>query len=74
MIYHLLTHLNPSSRENLLIAISDLPRLDMGLVESSIDYMSRVRGISQCMHGITMDNIIPIFEIESLDHGRYPGV
>ena len=70
----LLDHLNPSSRENFLIAISDLIRLEMRLVESSIDYMSRLRGISQRMQGITMERIIPLFAISSLDHDRYPGV
>ena len=42
ILYHLLTHLNPSYSENLLLAISDLTRLEMGLGKSSIDYMSRV--------------------------------
>ena len=42
MLSHLLTHLNPSTNENLLLAISDLTRLEMGLDKSSIDYMSRV--------------------------------
>ena len=63
-----LTHLNPSSRKNLLLAISDLTGLDMRLGESSIDYMSRVRGISQCMQGIIMERIIPLFAISSIDH------
>ena len=70
MIYLLLTHLNPSSRENLLLTISDLTRLEMGLGESSIDYMSGVRGIYQCIHGITMERIIHLFDIVSLDHDR----
>ena len=74
MISHLLTHLNPSSSENLLLYISDITRLDMVLGESSIDYMSRVQGISQHMQGITMDNIIPLLTIAGLDHNRYPGV
>ena len=74
MISHLLTHFKTSSRKNLLLAISDLTCLEMGLGESSIEYMSRFRGISQHIHGITMDKIIPLFAIASLDHGRYPGV
>ena len=45
MIYHLLAHLNPSSSENLLLEISDLTCLEMGLGESIIEYMPRVRGI-----------------------------
>ena len=45
----------------------------MRLGESSIDYMLRVRVISQRMHGITMERIIPIFTITSLDHDCYPG-
>ena len=36
--------------------------------------MVRVRRISQIMQGITIDRIIPIFTIASLDHDRYPGV
>ena len=70
----LLTHLNPSSNENLLLAISDLTRLEMRLGESSVDYMSRVRGISQLMQGVTIELIIDLFDIAILDHDRYPGV
>ena len=58
----------------LLLGISDLTCLDMQIGESSINYMSRVRGISQRMHGITMEHIIPLFAIASLDHDRYPCV
>ena len=71
---YLLTHLNPSSNENLLLAISDPTRLEMRLGKLSINYMSRVRGIAQRMHGVTIDRIIPLFAIASLDHERYPGV
>ena len=46
----------------------------MRLGESSINYMSRVRGIAQRMHGVTIDPIIPLFAIASLNHKRYPGV
>ena len=74
MIYSLLTRRNPSSRKNLLLEISDFTRLKMRLGMSSIDYMLRVRGISQRMQGITMECIIPLFSISSLDHDRYPGV
>ena len=74
MLPLLLTHRNPSSSENLLLAISDLTCLKMRLGESSINYMSRVRGISKRMQGITIERIIPIFSIASLDHERYPGV
>ena len=74
MIYLFLTHPNPSSSENLPLAISDLTRLEMRLGESSINYMLRVRGISQRMQGITMERIIPLFATKSLDHDRYPGV
>ena len=74
MIYLFLTHPNPSSSEKLPLAISDLTRLEMRLGESSINYMLRVRGISQRMQGITMERIIPLFATKSLDHDRYPGV
>ena len=47
MLSSLITHLNPSSNENLLLAITDLTPLEMRLGELSIDYMPRVRGISQ---------------------------
>ena len=70
----LITHRNPSSNENLLLEITDLTRLEIRLGESSIDYMSRVRGISQRMHGVTIDRIIPLFAISSLDNNIYPGV
>ena len=46
VISHLSTHLNPSSSENLLLAISDITRLEMGLGELSINYMPRVHSIS----------------------------
>ena len=74
MLSRLLTRLNLSSSENLLLAISDLTRLGMGLGESTIDYMSLIRGISQRMQGITMEKIVPLLAIASLDHNRYPGV
>ena len=74
MLSSLLTHLNPSAIKNPLLAISDLTRLDMRLGESSIDYKSRVQGISQHMQGIKMKRIILLFAIDLLDHYRYPGV
>ena len=42
--------------------------------ESSIDDIPRVRGIAKRMHGVTIERIIPIFAIASIDHERYPGV
>ena len=74
MLSSLLTHLYSSSIENLILKISDITRLKMWLVESIIDNISRVRGISQSMQGITIEHIIPLFAITSLDHDRYPGV
>ena len=74
MLSSLLVHLNPSSNKKLLLAISDLTRLDIRIGESSIDYMSRIRGISKRMQGVTMDLIIPLFDIASLYHDRYTGV
>ena len=74
MLSYLLTHLNPSSRKNILLAISDLTRLEMGVGESSIDFMSCVRGASQRLRGVSMDQIISLFAITSLDHERYPSV
>ena len=74
MLSSFLTHLNPSSRKNLLLAISDLTRLKIQLRELSIDYMSMIQGISQHMQGNTMERIIPIFAIASTDNDRYPGV
>ena len=40
----------------------------------SIDYMARVSGISKRIQGVSMENIIPLFDILSLDHDCYPGV
>ena len=74
MLSHLLSHPNPSSSEELPIAISYLTCLEIGIGESIIDYMARVCGISQQMQGVTMGKIIPLFAIASLDHNRYPGV
>ena len=70
----LLTHLNPSSVKNPPFAILDLTCLKMGLVEFSIEYMFKVLWITQCMHGITMERIIPLFYIASLNHDCYSGV
>ena len=74
MILSLLTHINPSSNKNILLEISDLTHIEIRLGESSINYMSRVRVISQSMQGVTIDRIIPLLTIASLDHDRYPGV
>ena len=74
MLLSLITPLKPSFNENRLIAITDLNRLEMILGELSIDYMSIVCGIAKRMHGVTIERIIPLFAIASLDHKRYPGV
>ena len=74
MLSLLITHLSSYSSKNLLLAISDLTCLEMRPGKSSIDYMSRVRGISQYIQGITMERIILLFSITSLDHDCYPGV
>ena len=71
---HLLTQLDFSSSENILFAINDLNHLEMSLGESSINYMSCVRGVSQLLQGISMDKIIPLSEITSLYYNRYPGI
>ena len=71
MLSSLITHLKPSYNENLLLEITDLTCLEMILRESSIDYMSRVRGFAQWMHIVTIDHIIPLFAITSLDHERH---
>ena len=70
MLSQLLTHLNSSSSENLILAISDLTCLEMGLGELIIDYILRVHGISQRMKGVTMEKIIPLFAIARLDYDR----
>ena len=44
-----ITHLNPSSKENLPLAILDLTCLEMRLRDSIIDYMLMVQWISQRM-------------------------
>ena len=46
----------------------------MRLVESCIDYMLWVCGIAQRIQGVTIDQIIPLIAIASLNHERYPGV
>ena len=74
MFLSLLTHLNLSPNKKLLLEISDFTRLEIILGKSSIDYISRVRGISQRMQGVTIDHIIPLSEIAIIDHVRYPGV
>ena len=74
MLSSLLTHLNSSSSEKLLLVIPDLTCLEMRLGESIIDYMLRVLGISQRMQGIKIELSIPIFAIFSIDHDCYPGV
>ena len=62
-LYLLLTHLNPSSKKKPLLAISDLTCLEMQLGKLSIDYVSRVQGISQRMQGVAIERIIPLFAI-----------
>ena len=74
ILSHLLTHLNPSSSENVLPAISEITSLDMGLGNTSIYYMYRVRGISQRLQGVLAEKVIPLFSIVILDHNRYPSV
>ena len=69
----LLTHLNPSSSKNLLLAISDLTCLKILVRESGIYFMSRVRGVSQRLKGVPMKKITPLFAIASLVHECYPG-
>ena len=73
-ISHLLTELKPSSIENLIVFISDITRLNMVLDKKSIDYMIRVRSISQRLEGVSMEKIIPLFAIARLYHDWYPGV
>ena len=63
ILSYLITRLNPYSNENLLLAITDLTRIEMRLGESSIYYMSKVRGIAQRMHGLTIERIIPLYAI-----------
>ena len=70
----LITHLNSSSSENLLLDISDLTCLAMRLNELSIDYILRALGISKRMKLIKMERIIRLFAITSLYHDRYSGV
>ena len=70
ILLNLITHLNPSSCENLRLAINDINHLEMSLGGSSINYISHVRGISQFLQGISMDKIIPLFSILSLDHNH----
>ena len=74
MLSSLLTHLNPSSNENLPLAISDLTRLEMRLGKLIINYMLRVCGIAQQMHNVTIVRIIHLFAIASIGHEIYPGV
>ena len=67
MLSSLITHLNPYSNENFLLAISDLTPLGMRLRESRIDYILRGREISQRRKGVTIARIIHLFAITSLD-------
>ena len=46
MLSYLITHLNPSYNENIIIAITDLTCFETRLGKSSNNYMSRVRGIT----------------------------
>ena len=68
MLSSLIAYLKPSSNENLLLAITDITSLEMILGELSIDHTTRVRGVSQRMHGVEIDCIIPLYEIASLYH------
>ena len=74
ILLHLVTHLKPPSSENILLANNDLNRLEILLGESSIDYINHIRGISQRLQGISMNQIIPLLPTTRLDHDRYPGI
>ena len=74
ILFLFLTHLNTCSKENFILAISELTRLEIWLDKSIIDYMLRVYGISQWMQGVKIDCIILLFAIASLDHDQYPGM
>ena len=74
MLLQLLTNLNYSSSENLLLSINNLNHLDTLLGDSSTDNMYCVLGESQLLQGIYMDKITPLFTIASLDHDHYPGI
>ena len=74
IISHLLTHLNPSYSENLVLAISDITCLEMKSDKANIEYMSRVCGIPQGMRGVLVEKTIPLFPIASLYHNHYPGM
>ena len=52
MLSCLLTHLNPYSSVSFLLAISYTTCLEMRLGDTSIEYMSRIRGISQRIQGV----------------------
>ena len=60
-------HLNPSSINNLILAISDLNHLDMSLNDTSIDYMSRIRVVSHKLQCVSVDKVIPLFAIAILE-------
>ena len=68
ILSNLITHLKPSSRENLRLAINDLNHLEMSLGGSSINYISHVRGVSQCLQELSMDKVILLSTITILDH------
>ena len=74
ILSHLLTHMNPSSSENLLLDISDLTLLKIGSCETIINYMSRIHGISQRIQQVLMEKIVPLFAIAGLDHDFHPNV
>ena len=74
MLLSLLTHLNPSSRKKHLLVISDLTRLEMGVGKISINIMSCIRGVSQRLKRVSMEQITPLSPIASLEHYRYPSI
>ena len=55
MISPLLTNLKSSSSEKTLLYISDITRVEMKLGKTRIEYMLRIRSISQRKWGVLME-------------------
>ena len=74
MLATFIDYLDPSNPEHRLHDIREVSRLDQGAKESTTTYLSRVRGFVNCLQGVTMDSVMPLFAILGMDHSKYDGL
>ena len=71
MLASFIDYLNPSNSEHRLHDIREVSRLDHGANKSTAMYLSCVQGFVNCLTGITMDSVMPLFTILGMYHSKY---